>query len=65
MGKIERLALIKKIQEKRGSRVVTYFLSDRPGYQTLMGSDTPRIFYEHLANSDGEKIPKFLSSPWR
>ena len=74
MGKAERLDLIKKIQTKRNSKLVTYVLTDRPGYNVFIGSDTPRIFYEHL---DGEttKFPKLdvfvysiggdTSAPWR
>ena len=75
LGKKERLDLIKKIQEKRESKLITYVLSDRPGFSVHIGSDTPRIFYEHLDNDNGEKIPRidlFLysaggdtSAPWR
>lgn len=74
MGKSERLDLIKKIEQKRGSKVVTYVLTDRPGYNVLIGSDTPRIFYDHLDGAS-KKIPKLdvfvysiggdTSAPWR
>ncbi len=74
MGERERLSLIKKIQGQRGSKVITYVVGDRPNLNFQIGSDTPRLFYDHLVRL-GDKIPRldlFLYSiggdtsvPWR
>lgn len=74
LGQKERLELIEKIQEKRDSKVITYIVGDRPNLTFQIGSDTPRLFYDHL-DALGQKIPRldlFLYStggdtsvPWR
>jgi hypothetical protein len=74
LGKQERLRYIRNIQEKRQSKLITYVTSDRPNFVVMIGSDTPRLFYDHLIGL-GNEIPKldlFLYSaggdtsvPWR
>ena len=74
MGKNERLELIQSIQKKRKSKVITYIVGDRANLAFQIGSDTPRLFYDHLDDL-GDKIPRldlFLYSiggdtsvPWR
>ncbi|HSB56839.1 MAG TPA: hypothetical protein VLD38_03390 [Nitrosopumilaceae archaeon] len=70
----KRLELIKELQKKRGSKVITYVTGDRPFFESQIAGDTPRLFFDHLL-SMGEKIPRldlFLYStggdtsvPWR
>ncbi len=68
-----RCELIKQIEADRGSKVVTYFLSDRNGANAQIGADAVRPMYEHLrAISRSDKIDLFLYStgglievPWR
>jgi len=52
-----RLELIKKLEEKRGSRVICYVTGDRqtfppnqniPGISTRIATEPQQIFYEHL-----------------
>jgi hypothetical protein len=68
-----RLALISAIEAERGSRVITYFLSDRPGMQAQMSDDTVRALHDHvLALGTTARVDLFLHSaggsldvPWR
>lgn len=48
MGQVERLALIKEIESKRGSRVLCYLTGDRRGFETRIAQDVYPFFYEHL-----------------
>lgn len=74
MGKKERLELIKKLEQKRSSKLITYVVGDRPNLGFQIGADTPRLFYDHLVALGNEiaKIDIFLYSsggdtsvPWR
>lgn len=76
MGKNERLGLIKQIEEERGTKVIAYLTSARPGREAQMAMDCIPIIYSHLRDVSmpkGEKaIDLFLFSnggngvvPWR
>ena len=43
-----RVQLIKKIEEFRNSKVITYLTSTRPGLDTPMAFDVVRYIYDHL-----------------
>ncbi len=75
MEKQQRLDLIKKIQEKRKSVVITYFTSTRQNSEVIMAMDQVRIIFDHLLEitKDGKKnIDLFICSnggdgtvPWK
>ena len=76
MPKPERLALIKKIEEIRGSRLITYVTSTRQNLEVPMAMDSIRKIYDHLkpisTAKRESKIDLFLYSnggdgtvPWR
>lgn len=48
MGREDRLKLIKAIEEKRGSRVITYICSDRGGGGAQINDDAIPCMAEHL-----------------
>lgn len=68
-----RRDLIAAIEKERGSKVITYFLSDRRGTQAQIAEDSVRPMYDHLrAIGPTRKIDLFLYSlgghtdvPWR
>lgn len=60
MGREERQALIREIEELRDSRVLVYFAGDRPLAGTQIADDVVRPMYDHLQNID-----KISSSPRR
>lgn len=68
-----RHGLIASIEAKRGSRVITYFLSDRQAARAQIADDVVRPMYDHLrAIGDNDKIDLYLYSvggltevPWR
>lgn len=72
-----RLKLIKEIEKKRNSHLISYFVGDRVGVQTQIGEDAVRPLYDHLLSinrKEGKKdaIDLFLYSrggrvevPWR
>lgn len=71
----ERLALIKKIEEIRGSKVICFLTGIRPGVQSQIADDSVRAIYDHLVLLPArpvEKLDIFLVSnggsstvPWR
>ncbi len=73
----KRKDLIKAIEDEHGSKVITYFLGDRPSSQMpILGQiaeDAVRPIYDHLrALPSGSKVDIFLYSvgglteiPWR
>lgn len=75
MAFADRLPLIKKIEDLRGSKVICYLTSLRPNVSAQMAEDAVRVFFDHLALLPGRKIEKldiFLCSnggsgtvPWR
>ncbi|MBM4423964.1 MAG: hypothetical protein FJ030_11305 [Chloroflexi bacterium] len=74
MALLDRLQLIRELEDLRGSRVITYVTSDRPHpFQAQMAMDVVRRFYNHLSSfQTANKIDVFLFStggdtmvPWR
>lgn len=71
----ERVSLIKKIQQLRGSSVICFLTSLRPGVPSQIADDSVRVFFDHLLLLPGrpvEKLDIFLCSnggsgtvPWR
>jgi hypothetical protein len=70
---VSRKEIIKKIEEKRGSKVIVYFTGDRQMASARISEDAVRPLYEQLlAIGKTEKIDLFLYSrggnvsvPWR
>jgi hypothetical protein len=75
MAFVERLPLIKKLEQLRGSKVICYLTSLRPNVLAQMAEDAVRVFFDHLRalpNRKVEKLDIFLCSnggsgtvPWR
>ncbi len=77
MGRENRIELINKIQELRGSNVLVYFTGDRQPIGSRIAEDAVRPLYKHLlelaeAATGRQKIDLFLYSrggdvsvPWR
>lgn len=75
MGLSERIHLIKKIEQIRGSSVICFLTSLRPGVPSQIADDSVRVFFDHLALLPArpvEKLDIFLCSnggsgtvPWR
>ncbi len=75
MAFADRLPLIRKIEELRGSAVICYLTSLRPNVSAQIAEDAVRVFFDHLAalpNRKVEKLDIFLCSnggsgtvPWR
>lgn len=76
-GRNQRLGLIRKIQETRGSKVLVYFTGDRRPFPSQIAEDAVLPLYKHLlalkvAESNTERLDLFLytrggdvSVPWR
>jgi len=63
MGREERMELIKKIQERRKSKLVVYITGDRRGLETRISTDVFPFFHKHLNNIGfQDKIDLFLYS---
>lgn len=77
MGRENRIGLINKIQELRGSNVLVYFTGDRQPIGSRIAEDAVRPLYKHLLGlaesaRERQKIDLFLYSrggdvsvPWR
>ncbi|HNQ23098.1 MAG TPA: hypothetical protein PKK06_08390 [Phycisphaerae bacterium] len=75
MAFANRIPLIQRIQELRGSVVICYLTSLRPNVPTAMADDAVRVFFDHLLllpTRPIEKLDVFLCSnggsgtvPWR
>ncbi len=75
MGHAERIPIITEIERLRGSRVICYLTSLRPGVPSQIAEDQVRIFFDHLLGLGSRQIPKldiYLCSnggngtvPWR
>ncbi len=48
----ERMEIIKKIEEIRGSKVLTYIISTRPKINTMIEPTDLRYFYDHLNDDE-------------
>ncbi len=57
----DRLDLYNQLEEKRNSKLLVYYTSDRKGMETQIASDIIPVFLEHLDKiGDKEKISLFL-----
>jgi hypothetical protein len=75
MGLNERIALVKKIEELRGSTVICFLTSVRQNVVSVIAEDSVCVFFDHLLLLPSKPIPKmdiFLCSnggsgtvPWR
>jgi len=66
LGESERLALIREIENKRGSRLITYITIDRPGLSQPIDLDDLRVIERHLRlclGTKAKKIDLFLYTP--
>ena len=64
-GRERRKEIIKKIEEKRGSKVIAYVTSDRPGLSAQIAGDVVSLLHEHilaLDDQDRSKLDLFLYS---
>jgi len=67
--------ILKDLQSKRGSKIITYIVSTRSGVSFQIADDAVRIIYDHLEQlniKNGEKLDLFLHSfggvgvvPWK
>lgn len=75
MGRAERKKIIEEIESYRNSKVLVYFVGNRPILNAIISGDSIRWIYEHLKNmNDDEKIEKIdfylyslggnLDAPW-
>lgn len=60
MGRSERKAIIEKIEAKRNSKVLVYFVGDRPLVRAIIASDSIRWLFEHLQSMDDNKQVKTI-----
>jgi hypothetical protein len=59
MGKDQRLKLIAELEKERGTHLISYITSTRPGLEMPMAMDAVRKIYDHLKLI--EKSPKEVS----
>lgn len=63
MGETKRIELIKKIEEIRESKVITYVISDRTNILTQIEESDIRELYSHIKNIEADtKVDLFLYS---
>lgn len=63
MNRSERMELIKRIEEKRNSKLLVYITGDRKGLETRISTEVFPMFHEHLMNMGKQKrIDLFLYS---
>lgn len=55
MSRENRIEKIKEIENKHGTRVITYITGDRRGFETRIHPEVQNIFYEHLAVIGNQK----------
>ncbi|GBF33176.1 hypothetical protein DCCM_2273 [Desulfocucumis palustris] len=73
MTREERLALIRQLEEVRGSTVICYITGDRENVNTRIAPDVIPVLYKHLEQAENrDKIELFLYTrggdvltPWR
>ena len=73
MGHNSRLELIKKIEEKRNSSLISYIAGDRENVSTRIAADSIRVIFRHLERiGTSKRIDLFLYTrggdvltPWR
>ena len=59
MPRQERLQLISKIEELRGSSVICYLTSVRPNLSAQIAEDAVRVFFDHLLQLPKRPVDKF------
>ncbi len=75
LGRKERKAIIEKIETHRKSKILVYFVGDRPWFEAQMASDAIRWIYEHLREMNNNKcvgvidlylysLGGHLNTPW-
>lgn len=63
MKRSDRMKLIKKIEEKRGSKLIVYIAGDRRGMETKIATDIFPMFHRHLTKIGTQKrVDLFLYS---
>ena len=66
MGRVERKKILEEIEKLRDSKILVYFVGDRPVMKAQISSDAIRWIYEHLREFNGnksvDKIDLFLYS---
>lgn len=61
MGRKERVEIIEKIEQHRGSRLICCVTSDRPNAAGIIAKDFIPVFFSHLnAFKDGKKLDVFM-----
>lgn len=60
MKERQRLDLIRKIEKKRGSRVIAYVTGTRPGHGDMMDDSDVRVIEHHLDEIFSKKAPSRL-----
>jgi hypothetical protein len=58
MGLTERVSLIRKIEELRGSTVMCFLTSLRQNVPAQISDDAVRVFYDHLLLLPSRPVPK-------
>jgi len=58
MGLTQRIALIKKIEELRGSTVMCFLTSVRENVMSVIADDSVRVFFDHLLLLPSKPIAK-------
>lgn len=65
MSREDRKKLIQQIEEKRGSKVIAYVTSDRPGLSVPIANDVVSLIHEHILlfqEKELEKLDLFIYS---
>jgi hypothetical protein len=65
MSRTNRKKIIENIEKKRGSKVISYVTSDRPGIGVRIAGDVVSLIHEHiqsLKEKDREKLDLFIYS---
>jgi len=47
--KLDRIAAMRKLEAKRGSKIIAFVTGDRPNLVTQIGDDSVRLIHEHLS----------------
>ncbi|MFQ5831413.1 MAG: ATP-dependent Clp protease proteolytic subunit [Candidatus Thorarchaeota archaeon] len=64
MNRKNRMGLIKKLENNRGSKVLAYITGDRRGLETKIAMDVFPMFHEHLSQiGKQDRIDLFIYSP--
>ncbi len=58
MSREDRKKLIQQIEEKRGSKVIAYVTSDRPGLSVQIATDVISLIHEHILSFQEDEPAK-------